>query len=93
VNTNAQAPCDDYEPVWIDTPECTSCDECIEINARIFAYDDHKHAYIVDPKAGTYKDIVRAAEKCTAGAIHPGTPFNRSEKDIDKWMQRAAKYN
>jgi pyruvate-ferredoxin/flavodoxin oxidoreductase len=79
--------------VWIDTPECTSCDECIEINAKIFAYDDHKHAYIVNPRAGTYKDIVRAAEKCTAGAIHPGTPFNRNEKDIDKLMQRAAKYN
>ncbi|KPJ88611.1 MAG: hypothetical protein AMJ53_16600 [Gammaproteobacteria bacterium SG8_11] len=89
----AQAPCVDYEPVWIDTPECTSCDECIEINPKIFAYDDHKHAYIVDARAGTFKDIVRAAEKCTAGAIHPGTPFNRNEKDIDKLMQRAAKYN
>jgi pyruvate-ferredoxin/flavodoxin oxidoreductase len=93
IDNQTQTACDDYEPVWIDTPECTGCDECIEINAKIFAYDDHKHAYVVNPKAGTFKDIVRAAEKCTAGAIHPGTPFNPTEKDLDKLLQRAARYN
>ena len=82
----------DYEPVWIESPECTSCDECIEINEKIFAYDDDKHAYILDPKAGPYKDIVRAAEKCTAGVIHPGTPFNPNEKDLDRLIKRAAKF-
>ncbi|MDH5632167.1 MAG: 2-oxoacid:acceptor oxidoreductase family protein [Gammaproteobacteria bacterium] len=82
----------DFEPVWIDTPECTSCDECIEINPKIFAYDETGLAYVVDPTAGPYKDIVRAAEKCTAGAIHPGTPFKQDEKGLDKLMQRAAKY-
>ncbi|MES9927399.1 MAG: 2-oxoacid:acceptor oxidoreductase family protein, partial [Candidatus Thiodiazotropha sp. 6PDIVS] len=24
----------DYDPVWIETPECTACDECIEINPK-----------------------------------------------------------
>ncbi len=83
----------EYEPVWIETPECTACDECIKINAKIFAYNDQKQAVIVDPKGGPYKDIVRAAEKCTAGVIHPGTPFNPNEPDLDKLMKRAAKYN
>ena len=27
----------DYEPVWIETPECTACDECTSINPKIFA--------------------------------------------------------
>ncbi|MEZ5355653.1 MAG: ferredoxin [Bryobacteraceae bacterium] len=77
---------------WIDSASCTSCDECITINPKIFAYDNHKHAYVKDPKGGPYKDLVRAAEKCTAQVIHPGTPSSRDEKDIDKWISRAKKF-
>ncbi|MEW8318830.1 MAG: 2-oxoacid:acceptor oxidoreductase family protein [Candidatus Thiodiazotropha sp.] len=82
----------DYEPVWIETPECTACDECIEINPGIFAYNDEKKAVIVNPQGGQFKDIVKAAEKCTAECIHPGTPWNPSEKDLEKLVKRAAKY-
>jgi len=82
----------DWEPVWVETPECTACDECIQINSKIFAYDGNKQAVIVDPKGGPFRDIVKAAEKCTAGCIHPGTPWNPAEKDIDKLVKRAAKY-
>jgi pyruvate-ferredoxin/flavodoxin oxidoreductase len=86
------APSGDYEPVWIETPECTACDECTKINPKIFAYNDDKKAVVTDPKGGPFKDIVKAAEKCTAGVIHPGTPFNPNEKDLDKLVKRAAKY-
>ncbi len=82
----------DYEPVWIETPECTACDECTTIAPGIFAYNDEGKAEVVNPKGGSYKDIVRAAEKCTAGCLHPGTPWNLNEKEIDKWIQRAEKY-
>lgn len=82
----------DYEPVWIETPECTACDECIDINPKIFAYNGDKKAVIVDPKAGPFKDIVKAAEKCTASCIHPGTPFNMGEKDVEKLIKRAEKF-
>ena len=82
----------DYEPVWIETPECTACDECTDINPKIFKYNDEKLAIVVDPKGGSYKDIVKAAEKCTAGCLHPGTPWNSNEKDIDKLVKRAEKY-
>ena len=81
-----------WEPVWIESPECTACDECLNINPKIFAYNAQKQAMVVDPKGGPYKDIVKAAEKCTAGCIHPGTPFNPAEKDVDKLVARAAKY-
>ena len=83
---------EDYEPVWIETPECTGCDECIDINPDIFAYNEDKLAIVMNPKAGAYIDIVKAAEKCTAGAIHPGTPFNPREANLDKLMKRAEKY-
>ncbi len=82
-----------YTAPWIDSPQCTSCDECININAKIFAYDDKKHAYVKDARGGPYKDLVRAAEKCTAQVIHPGTPADPHEKDAAKLLARAAKYN
>ena len=83
----------DYEQVWIDTPECTACDECININPKMFAYNDMKKVIVVNPKAGAFIDIVKAAEKCTAGVIHPGTPWNMSEANLDKLKLRAAKFN
>jgi pyruvate-ferredoxin/flavodoxin oxidoreductase len=82
-----------YMAPWIDTEQCTSCDECIKLNAKIFAYNEDKKAFIKDPAGGPYKDLVRAAERCTARVIHPGQPKDRSEKDIEKWIARAEKYN
>jgi pyruvate-ferredoxin/flavodoxin oxidoreductase len=79
--------------VWVDTPECTACDECININPKVFAYNEAKKVVIVNPKAGSYLDLVKAAEKCTASVIHPGTPWNMSEANLDKLKQRAAKFN
>ena len=78
---------------WIESSMCTSCNECININNKIFAYDADKHATVKNAKGGPYKDLVRAAEKCTAQVIHPGTPWDAKEKDADKLLKRAAKYN
>lgn len=83
----------DYEQVCLDTPECTACDECININPKIFGYNEQKKVVILNPKAGTFLDIVKAAEKCTAGVIHPGTPWNLDEPNLEKLKLRAAKYN
>jgi len=83
----------DYMAPWIDTEECTECDECILINSNIFEYNADKKAIIKNPDGGPYRDLVKAAEKCTAEIIHPGLPRDRSEKDIDKWIKRAEKFN
>ncbi len=91
-NGAGQAAAGDWEPVWVETPECTACDECVMINPKIFKYNADKKVEIIDPKGGPYKDIVKAAEKCTAGCIHPGTPWNPAEPGVDKLIQRAAKY-
>ncbi|TWU31955.1 ferredoxin [Novipirellula artificiosorum] len=77
---------------WLETPLCTSCDECISVNDRIFAYNENKKAIIKNPKGGPYKDLVRAAEKCTAEIIHPGKPWDPSEKDVQKWVERAKRF-
>ncbi|MBT8405324.1 MAG: ferredoxin, partial [Gemmatimonadetes bacterium] len=78
---------------WIETALCTSCNECTQINGQLFAYNEQKQAYIKDPKAGSFAQIVQAAEKCPAAIIHPGTPLNPREKDLEKWMKRAEPFN
>jgi len=82
-----------YIAPWIDSEECTACDECIKINPDIFAYNENKKTIIKNPDAGPYRDLVRAAEKCTAQVIHPGLPRDLNEKEIDKWIKRGEKYN
>ncbi len=82
-----------YMAPWIDSEKCTACDECIHLNPNIFAYNDQKRAIIKDPLGGPYKDLVKAAERCTAGVIHPGLPKDWTEKGIDKLIARAKKYN
>jgi pyruvate-ferredoxin/flavodoxin oxidoreductase len=74
---------------YIDSERCTTCNECINLNRKMFAYDANKQAHVKDPKAGTFAQLVQAAEKCPVSAIHPGTPINPKEKDLDKWLKRA----
>jgi ferredoxin len=74
---------------YIETPRCTSCDECTQINPRMFAYDDNKQAYIADPAAGTYRELVEAAESCQVCIIHPGKPLAPSEPGLEELLKRA----
>jgi pyruvate-ferredoxin/flavodoxin oxidoreductase len=83
----------DYLAPWLETNNCTACDECTKLNPAIFAYNENKKAFIKNPLGGPYQDLVRAAEKCPARIIHPGLPADRSAKDIDKWINRGEKYN
>jgi len=78
---------------WIDSARCTTCNECTNINKKMFAYNGDKQAFVKDPKAGTFQQLVTAAERCPVSIIHPGTPLNPKEKDLDKWVARAAKFN
>jgi ferredoxin len=78
---------------WIETVRCTSCNECTNLNSRMFGYDGNKQAYVKDVHAGTFAQLVQAAEKCPAGIIHPGDPVNPKEKDLEKWIKRAEPFN
>ncbi|MHC4990682.1 MAG: ferredoxin, partial [Planctomycetota bacterium] len=81
------------EEPWIDTALCTSCNDCLDINPRLFVYDGNKQAVIGDPRAGTYDELVRAAEKCPARCIHPGTPLNPEEPNLEELIERAKPFN
>jgi pyruvate-ferredoxin/flavodoxin oxidoreductase len=64
-----------------------------QLAPKAFAYNDQKKAVVINPKGAKFADIVKAAEKCTAGCIHPGTPWNMGEAGVEKLMARAAKFN
>ncbi len=91
----AVAPDDDAMVIdpWIDSARCTTCNECTNINKKMFAYNADKQAFIKDPAAGTFQQLVLAAERCPVSIIHPGTPLHPGEKDLPKWTARAAKFN
>ena len=82
-----------FDEPWLDTPACTTCDDCMGINKMMFVYNDDKQAYLKDPTAGTYEDLVRAAEICPAKCIHPGKPLNPNEPNLEELMARAAPFN
>ena len=82
-----------FDEPWLDTAMCTTCDDCMGINKMMFAYNDDKQAFLVDPKAGTYEDLVRAAEICPAKCIHPGKPLDPNEPGLEELIARAAPFN
>jgi ferredoxin len=82
-----------FDDPYIDTPLCTSCNECTQLNARLFAYNANKQAEVKDASAGPFSDLVRAAELCPVHIIHPGKPKNPGEPGLEEWIQRAARFN
>jgi hypothetical protein len=78
------------DDAYIETPRCTTCNECTELNNRMFAYDGNKQAYIADVSAGTYRQLVEAAEACQVSIIHPGKPRNPDEPGLEELVERAA---
>ena len=55
----------------------------------MFVYDENMQAYIADPDAGTYRQLVEAAEICQVCIIHPGKPRDASEPNLDELIERA----
>jgi len=74
---------------YIETPRCTTCNECTQINDKMFAYNENKQAYVADPDAGTYAQLVEAAESCQVSIIHPGKPRNPAEPGLAELLIRA----
>jgi ferredoxin len=74
---------------YIETIRCSTCNECTQLNPRMFAYNDNKQAYIADLKAGTYAQMVQAAESCQVSVIHPGKPWDPTEPGLDELIERA----
>lgn len=77
------------DEAYIETLRCSTCNECTQLNPRMFAYNENKQAYIADLKAGTYRQLVEAAESCQVSVIHPGKPWDPAEPDLEALLERA----
>ncbi|HET9694569.1 MAG TPA: ferredoxin [Steroidobacteraceae bacterium] len=73
----------------VETLRCSSCNECTLAFPKIFAYNDEKQAYLKDPRAGTYRQLVEAAEACQVSVIHPGKPWDPHEPGLEELLERA----
>jgi len=85
----AEKPARNPDEAYIETPRCSTCEECVKINNRMFVYDSNKQAYIADLAAGTYRDLVEAAENCQVSIIHPGKPRDPQEPGLEELVARA----
>ncbi|HET7699345.1 MAG TPA: hypothetical protein VFM06_00590 [Candidatus Limnocylindria bacterium] len=74
---------------YIETVRCATCNECTNLNPRMFAYDGNRQAYIKDVTAGTFRELVEAAEACQVAIIHPGRPRDPNEPGLDDLLKRA----
>jgi hypothetical protein len=83
------APARNPDEAWIETARCPSCNECQLINDRMFKYNENKQAYIADIDAGTFRQLVEAAEVCQVSIIHPGKPRNPNEPGLAELVARA----
>jgi hypothetical protein len=88
-----EAPARNPDEPWIDTARCTTCNECTDINNRLFAYNENQQAYILDADAGTFSEMVGAAENCQVAIIHPGKPRNPKEANLDELIKRAEPFS
>jgi ferredoxin len=82
-----------FDDPYIDSMLCTTCNECTNLNGRLFQYNENRQAFVADPSAGTFAELVKAAEKCPARCIHPGAPREGDDTVTDDLIARAAKFN
>jgi ferredoxin len=77
------------DEAYIETERCSTCNECTQLNGKMFKYNENQQAYIADFNAGTYAQLVEAAENCQVAVIHPGKPRNPGEPGLEELLKRA----
>jgi hypothetical protein len=59
----------------------------------MFKYNENKQASIADLHAGTFRELVEAAEMCKVAIIHPGEPWNAEEPGLEELLERAKPFH
>ena len=77
------------DEAYVETLRCSSCNECTLAFPKLFVYDNQKQAYLKDARAGSYRQLVEAAESCQVSVIHPGQPWDPTEPGLDELRERA----
>ena len=82
-----------FNEPYIDSVLCTTCNECTNLNPKLFVYNANRQAEIGDPAAGTFEQLVKAAVKCPARCIHPGAPRDGDATATPEMIARAKPFN
>jgi ferredoxin len=82
-----------FDEPFIDSPLCTTCNECTNINPNLFKYNADKQAFLADLTAGTFAELVKAAKLCPARCIHPGKPRDGDATATPELIEQAAEFN
>lgn len=90
-NNNEDPNATEKEP-WVESENCTSCNDCTDKFPHIFKYNEEKQATIYDLSKAKYEELVKAAENCPSACIHPGMPQNLNEPNIETLIKRAKKF-
>ena len=82
-----------FDEPFIDSALCTTCNECTQLNGQLFKYNADKQAFIADANAGSFAELVKAAELCPAKCIHPAKPRGGDSTATPELIERAAPFN
>ncbi len=75
----------DYEPCWVESPECTACDECIKLAPkRLRLQRRSKQAIVINPKGAKFADIVKAPRSAPPAASIPARRGTWPSPGLDK---------
>ncbi len=79
---------------YIESARCTTCNECTNLNRKMFAYNEQEAGVHQGP-AGRHVQASSSwrPRSARSGSSTPGTPLNPKEKDLDKWIKRAEPFN
>ena len=78
---------------YIDSARCTSCDECTNLNKKMFAYNADKQAYIKDASAGTFKQLVTRGGALPGGdhpSRHAAQPEGEGSREVGRSARRSS---
>jgi ferredoxin len=82
-----------FDEPFIDSALCTTCNECTQLNGQLFKYNADKQAFVADANAGSFAELVKAAELCPAKCIHPAKPRAGDSTATPELIERAAPFN
>ena len=83
---DAARPTDDP---YIETPRCSTCNECTQINNRMFAYNENKQAFIADPPPAPTVSSSRPRRVARCRSFTRASRAIRMKPGLEELLKRA----
>ena len=80
------------EGVWVESAECTACDECINIAPGVFAYDSDGKVKITNHRELLLRILSRRLRSVLRAVFTPVSHGIRMKRIWISWIKRAEKF-